>query len=134
MCSKFEWNQFLIKICQNFLVQSDNSSNENLLQKYFNVKMITCVFKSLCLKCRVAASHESTHCKLVHRLDTVLIDNLVTPCHKKKKNRSNYCIGYGISKEIRFLQEIAQMNIDFASIIADENGQCAVHRVEWKIT
>ena len=58
-------------------VRASLNDNNTALQKYFTEKMITCVFKSSFLKRRVASSQESKYCKLGHRLESVLVKNLM---------------------------------------------------------
>ena len=73
----------LTKISDVLTVRATLSNNNTALQKYFTEKMITCVFKSSFLKRRVASSQESKYCKLGHRLESVLVKNLMKASHNK---------------------------------------------------
>ena len=58
-------------------VRASLSNNNTALQKHFTEKMITCVFKSSFLKRRVTSSQESKYCKLVNRIESILVKNLM---------------------------------------------------------
>ena len=74
----------LTKISDVLTVRATSINNNTALQKCFTEKMITCVFKSSFLKRKVASSQESKHCKWGHRLESILVKNLMKDILKKE--------------------------------------------------
>ena len=116
----------LTKISDALTVRATLSNNNTALQKYFTEKMITCVFKSSFLKRRVASSQESKYCKLGHRLESILVKNLMKDSLKKECTYDTLAVievGLAMKMGNNLKTKSLQTRVDFLITMLIENNE-----------